>query len=66
VPHFYTFITRITVNINLLTLPLNVQIMREFALETLLTLPGLEKLTEYRLWIHTCQDTSPKTTHRIQ
>lgn len=48
-----TLITFITVNINLLTLPLNIQIMRELALKPFRTLSCFKKFAHYRLGIHT-------------
>lgn len=49
---FLFLITLIAIQVNLLPLPLHIQIMRKLALEPFYTLPGLKEFTQYRLRIN--------------
>jgi uncharacterized membrane protein len=53
ISNWTTLVTLITIYINLFSLPLNIQIVRELAFETLRALPYFKELTDYWLWINT-------------
>lgn len=50
---FILLVSRVFIQIFLLVLPPYVLVVTKFALLALLTITGLEELTQHRLWIHT-------------